>query len=102
MTETVPSPDAGQHLTNIRHALFQILPGHDLSGNTLRVRDGGEHPFTINLVDPDFLANLKNGQIVADTDTVFFGEFLERQDLVNNTISKFIALIQAGVLRERP
>lgn len=98
--EAEHSEAATRSVINIRHALFQILPGQIPAGECLRLHDGGEHPFTVKVVDTEFLAALNSGQIAANTDTVFLGEFLERQDLAEATITKFNALLAAFVLRE--
>lgn len=100
MTETEHSEAATRSVTNIRLALFQILPGQIPAGDCLRLHDGGEHPFTATVLDTEFTKRLNTRQITADTDTVFLGAFLERQDFVGNTITKAVFLTLVIGLRE--
>ncbi|SDF51424.1 hypothetical protein PUH89_06550 [Rhodobacter capsulatus] len=102
MTETGPSRGTTRSITNIRHSLFQILSGQIPAGDDIRLSDGGEHPFTAIVLDTDFTERLNTGQIMADTDTVFLGEFLERQDFVGNTLTKAVFLTGATTLRDEP
>ncbi|PYF08234.1 hypothetical protein C8J30_11393 [Rhodobacter viridis] len=102
MTETGPARGAARSITNIRHSLFQILPGQIPAGDDIRLNDGGEHPFTAIVLDTEFTERLNTGHIMADTDTVFLGEFLERQDFVGNTVTKAVFLTLVIGLRNEP
>lgn len=91
MTDPAPSP--GQTHESRRTALFRILPGQlPPAGDTLRVTDGGEHPFTV-IVPLAFLAHLAAGR--ANADSLFRGELRECQELRGGILRKTVFLTGA-------
>ncbi|RWR29195.1 hypothetical protein D2T29_15010 [Sinirhodobacter populi] len=90
---TDPDVSPGQSHESRRAALFRILPGQlPPAGGTLRVTDGGEHPFSV-IVPRVFIDHLTAGR--ANADSLFQGEFRECQELHGGILRKRVFLTGA-------